>query len=81
VRIITGIVVIGFDVLVVKALLIARAAAAHAHHPPPSMVVYGAIFAVSLIVLGVLLRGSQESKKGGSRPAQRPGGYPYGGAR
>jgi hypothetical protein len=71
-RIIGGLVIIGFNALVVKAWLLARTAAAHAQGPAPSPVRYGVIIGFSALVLLALVFSGRKK----NRPAASTrGGY------
>jgi hypothetical protein len=67
-----GLVIIGFNALLIKAWLMARTAAAHAQGPAPSPVRYGVIIGFSALVLIALVASGRKK----NRPAASSrGGY------
>jgi hypothetical protein len=78
---IAGLVIIGFNALLVKAWLMARTAAAHAHGPAPSPMRYGVIIGFSaLVLLALMFSGRKRNDRPASRSGDR-GGYSWTGRR
>lgn len=77
---IVGVIIVVFDVILVKAWLAARAAAALGHGPAPSPVRYGVIIGFTALVLIALLtsgRRTSSSSRNGRNGGPRNGGSSY----